>query len=366
MNEATVDSAITSLNGFRAERERWERLYRADAHSHVFLSWSWLYAYLSTSSPGWTIVVLRDGDELVAALPLRRSAVPSRFLPIARQITFASTPYGDYQGMLCRPESEHVALRGFERALLAMRWERASFPDVVDARFVRLLDTLRGDVAAVELTGMTRSPRVDLPPTWDEFARTLGSGTRATTTRCVPRLARDVAEFRVTTPSEGDADAHIDAIVRLRHVRWGGNLATARATYGRLYRAAYDAGCLRAIVMWDGTRPIAGSASFVDPVHGTYNLYQLSYDKAYARYSPGKGVVGLAIRDAIEHGFRVFDFLRGDEPYKSLYAPGAWTTSHHRVTRRSVRSSLFGAVNPAYRTLKGAAVRVVYGPGRRI
>ncbi len=366
MIEATVDSPITSLNGFKAERERWERLYRADRHSHVFLSWSWLFAYLSTAPAGWTVLALRDGDELVAALPLRTSAVPSPLVPIASQLSFASTPFGDYQGMLCRAEREHDAPRAFARAMLALRWDRAWFPDVVDARFMRLLDALGGDVARVELTGTTRSPRVDLPATWDAFAKTLGPGTRATTTRSVPRLEREVAGFRVSSPADGDVDAHVEAMVHLRHLRWGGNLTRARATYGRLYRAAYDAGCARIIVMWDGAKPIAGATAFVDGVHGTYSLYQLSYDKAYARYSPGKGAAGLAIRDAIANGYRVFDFLRGDEPYKALYAPDAWTTSHHRVARGGLRSSLFDAINPAYRTLKGAAARVVYGPGRRI
>ena len=123
---------------------------------------------------------------------------------------------------------------------------------------------------------------------------------------------------------------------------------------------------LRRWLKGDGERPIAGAAAYVDGVRGTYNLYQLGFDPAYGKYSPGKGAVGLAVRDAIEHGYRVFDFLRGYEEYKLAYAKDVTTTTHHRVRRNGLRSALYSAIQPAYRTVKKAAVRVVYGPGRTV
>jgi CelD/BcsL family acetyltransferase involved in cellulose biosynthesis len=180
----------------------------------------------------------------------------------------------------------------------------------------------------------------------------------------VRRLQTDFPAFRISSPSDGDVDAHVDAAVVLHHKRWGGNIRTTRAKYGRLHRAAYDRGCLRQIVMWDGDRPIANAIAYVDDVRGTYNLYQLAHDAEYHLYSPGKGAIGLAIRDAIENGYAVFDFLRGNEEYKLSYARDVKTITHHRLTRPGIRSALFSAVEPAYRKLKAAAVRVVYGPGR--
>jgi CelD/BcsL family acetyltransferase involved in cellulose biosynthesis len=359
-----VDSPITTLNGFEAERERWDRLYEADPSSQLFLSHAWLGAYLRTAPRGWRILVLRDGDELLAALPLRISRVPSALLPVARQLAFASAPVADYQGMLCRPGREDAALRAFHAAIVALGWDRASFSDVADARIRDLLALLSSDGDEVRLSGTTRCPRVELPATWTAFAKTLGAGTRGTTVRSVRRMREDLPNFRISLPSDADVEAHVEAMARLHHRRWGGNLRKTRAKYGRLNRAAYDAGCLRLIVLWDGERPIAGAASYVDAVRGTYNLYQLAYDADYAKYSPGKGAIGLAIRDAIEHGFRTFDFLRGDEEYKSAYAPEAVTTTHYHVRRRGLRSALFDAIHPTYRTVKAAAARVVYGPGR--
>ncbi|MDB5026831.1 MAG: hypothetical protein JWO66_520, partial [Candidatus Eremiobacteraeota bacterium] len=338
----------------------------ADPSSQVFLSWAWLRAFFNDAPRGWSVLVVRDGDELVAAVPLLVTGVPSALLPVARELSFATAPVADYQGLLCVPDREDEALRALAAAIRRMGWDRASFADVCGPRVARLLALVRGDGDASETVHAARCLRVALPASWDEYAASIGGGTRGTTVRSVRRLQNDLPAFRISTPNDGDVEAHVEAAVRLHHRRWGGNLRRSLAKYGRLHRAAYDRGILRLIVMWDGDRPIASAVAYVDDVHRTYNLYQLSYDAAYGKYSPGKGAIGLAIRDAIERGYTLFDFLRGYEDYKLSYARDVVTTTHHRLTRQGLRSALFGAIQPTYRKVKAAAARVVYGPGRSI
>ncbi len=356
---------ITTLNGFEAERERWERLYRADPLGHVFLSWAWLRAYLAQAAPGWLILVLRESNELVAALPLQLRGVPMRRVPVARELAFTSEPIADYQGLLCLPNRETDAIRAFAESIRTLPWDRAVLRDVIDPRFAQLLAHVAVGGGAVSTTGHTRCLRTTLPDTWDAYLASLGSNTRAKTARALRKLT-SLPNFRLTTPRGGDVDAQIDAVVRMNHARWGGNLRSARATFGRLFRDAHEQGCLRLIVAWDAERPIAGVASFTDDVHATYNVYQLAHEREYGQYSPGKVIAALAIRDAIESGYRVFDFLRGDEAYKASFARDVATTTHFHVRRRTARAALFDTVHPAYRALKAAAVRVVYGPGRTI
>ncbi|MBV9439919.1 MAG: GNAT family N-acetyltransferase [Candidatus Eremiobacteraeota bacterium] len=364
MDERITDEPITTLKEFESQREAWERLYRADPDGQVFVSWPWLAAYLSTAKPGWLILTRRNAGDLIAALPLRISPIPSRFLPAARQLSFASAPVADFQGMLCAPGRERNAVVAFAAAIERMGWDRIAFTDVCDPRVRELLAALGQSARSIETTGTTVCPRVDLPATWEQYTKSLGQGTRATTVRSIRRLHDDLPAFRISSPNDDDIDAHVEAMVKLHHLRWGGNLRRSRLKYGALHRAAYHRGCLRLIVLWDAQRPIAAAASFVDPVRSTYNLYQLAFDAGYAKYSPGKGAVGLAIRDAIDGGFKVFDFLRGDEKYKAAYAAGRVQTTHHRIVRGGIRSALFSAIQPAYVTVKAAAVRVVYGPGR--
>jgi CelD/BcsL family acetyltransferase involved in cellulose biosynthesis len=285
---------------------------------------------------------------------------------VARELGFAGDPIADYNGMLCRPGREPDAVRAFAATIGTLGWDRAAFRDLADARLDPLLALLRAGGSTLAQTGETRCLRTTLPSSWDDYKRSLGRTTRGKTDRSLRRLQDALPDFWISTSSDADVDAHVEAMVRVNHSRWGGNLRSARASFGRLFRGAYDRGCLRLHVAWDGERAIAGVASFTDPVGGTYNLYQLAYDDAYAKFSPGKAVLGFAIRDAIEGGYRVFDFLRGDEEYKASYAADVTITRHFRLERPVLRSTLFDLVQPSYRALKAAAVRVVYGPGRTV
>ncbi len=51
----------------------------------------------------------------------------------------------------------------------------------------------------------------------------------------------------------------------------------------------------------------------------TWSLYQCGMNSRYEQYEPGHLINAVAIETAIARGARVFDFLRGDEPYKRLW-----------------------------------------------
>ena len=48
-------------------------------------------------------------------------------------------------------------------------------------------------------------------------------------------------------------------------------------------------------------------------------FYTTGYDATWSKYGPGRRVMALAIRGAIDEGASEFDFLRGDEPYKQQW-----------------------------------------------
>jgi CelD/BcsL family acetyltransferase involved in cellulose biosynthesis len=355
---------ITAAEDFARERGRWEQLYERDEHAQVFLSWAWLRSYLPIAPPGWRIVLLSEGDELVAALPVAIRPVPNRFLPLARELTFASDPLGDYQGMLCLPGREHDAARALAAELSQLHWDRAAFREVVD-------DRISGMLAGVAATAMTvereqRSLQIALPATWEAYLASVGSSTRRNIQRTLRQLQADLPALRITRAGDGDLEAHIEALLALNHERWGGNLSRARARYGTLFRNAFANGCLHLIAIWDGAIPIGAAAFFVDHHRKTFNGYQTGFDARYGRLSPGKASMLIGIRDAIELGYATYDFLRGDESYKEAYTSGVTMRTDVRIVRNGLRTKLFETLQPSYHALKAVAVRAVYGPGRTL
>jgi CelD/BcsL family acetyltransferase involved in cellulose biosynthesis len=56
-------------------------------------------------------------------------------------------------------------------------------------------------------------------------------------------------------------------------------------------------------------------------------LYITGYDPVWKSISPGTLLIAHALEDAANHRSVVFDFLRGDEPYKTLWGAAPTSTS---------------------------------------
>jgi CelD/BcsL family acetyltransferase involved in cellulose biosynthesis len=61
-------------------------------------------------------------------------------------------------------------------------------------------------------------------------------------------------------------------------------------------------------------------------------MYNSGYDPQFASFSVGIASKALVLRDAIESGHTVVDFLRGSEPYK--YDLGAQDRTVYKLTLR--------------------------------
>lgn len=357
---------IRTVSELDRVRDAWERLYAADPHAQMFLSWSWLRGYLASGKRGADILLLRDGDGLVAALPLARCGFPLPWLSFDRELRMAANPAGDYTGMLCRPEREHDALDAFARAIARIGWENFDLADTRDPRMERLARRVAALVGGdVEAVAAHRCYSIELPATWEEYLASLDRKARKNTARAMRRTA-ELPGYRFTEASAADVERHIDALLALKRERFGGMLARYHARYHRLFRASFDAGACRIFAIWDGERPISAAAAFVDPATRTFGSYMRGHDAAYDERGPGRAMVGLLIRRAIEDGYRTYDFLRGDEAYKREFTELEHRIHHYRVPRPGVRAALVNAARPAFFALKLRIANLVYGGGRSL
>ncbi|HEV2741202.1 MAG TPA: GNAT family N-acetyltransferase [Candidatus Elarobacter sp.] len=350
--------AITSLEEFERHRDQWDALYHADPVAHLFLSSEWLKAHLAILPHEWTIHVLADGDTFVGALATATRAVPHRLLPIAREVRFATDPFAEYQGMLARPARESEVVAELAAVLKSAAWQWMKLRDVRDARVADMVERL----AAAEHVRLRRGPattsyQIDLPNTYDALLERHSKPTRRALRRGLKMMHAELPNFRITRAPDGDADRHIETVVGLNSARWHTS-TLRRARLIALYRNAYREGIARFIVLWDGTRPISGGAALIDPVTSTFGFALVAHDDEYARMSPGKAVFALFLQDAIELGYRTFDFLRGEGGYKPPFATRTSASFAFELVRSGVRGAALQALSPAYDVAKKAIVRV--------
>jgi CelD/BcsL family acetyltransferase involved in cellulose biosynthesis len=85
---------------------------------------------------------------------------------------------------------------------------------------------------------------------------------------------------------------------------------------------SFRSGCLFVPVMLRDGAVVAGLAIFVDEVKKSYLFYLAGRDRSISSPPPGLLLHAHSIRHAVSRGFRTYDFLRGNEPYKFSFGAG--------------------------------------------
>ena len=84
--------------------------------------------------------------------------------------------------------------------------------------------------------------------------------------------------------------------------------------------------------------------------------YNKAYDSAYSRIAPGTLLLPPLIDYCFQHGYREYDFLRGEEPYKLVWSTGSHCRSRYLIWNRRWLSRMRKFV---YVDLKPALYRLV-------
>ncbi len=292
----------------------WRALERADGEGHAFLSWPWMWGRLRALHASWEVLVVRAGApaRTIGILPLRALGRRGAW-------GMAGSPLADFTGLLCAPGREEEVIDALV-GHLARTADRGplELADVHDRRVEELLARLGAEGCVVDSERGVACPVLELEDDWDRLlASRLSASRRATVRRKLRRFER-LPDLRVTDLEAGGATA-IDALLELWQGRWGRLDADELRQYRSVFDACRRAGSLWLEVFWQGDVPITGLLAFLDRRRSWFGFYLTGFDPRYAAFSPGTVAVAHSLRRAIAEGYRTYDFLRGDEPYKRSF-----------------------------------------------
>jgi len=340
----TVDT-ISELGSLGEIEREWAVVHRADPIATVFTSAAWLRGRLSALTDPWCVLVARPGvgEPIVGLLPLR-------FLPSspAEQISWAAdqvssiagvgvpglgmagSPLADYTGFVCSAGYEDMVLAAFaDHVQSRMEWRYLEIHEALDPRLDAFLGHFPKERFRVEWHPPTPCPFLELNDSWEAY---LGARPR-------PRMRREIRhDLQVMerlpglrrTSVDDDGELQISTLLELWQGRWGKLPEPQLAQYRSVFRSCLKSGCLWLDILWDRDTPITGLLAFLDRKRRSFCFYITGFDERYAALSPGTVIIAHAIREAIRNGYRVFDFLRGDEPYK--FSLGAELRQTENVT----------------------------------
>lgn len=322
---------LHDASALEALHDDWEDLFRRSPVRSVFSSPDWQRLWWRHYGAGrpLRVIALRSGRRLAALLPMYLDTVVVCGLPVRRLRLIGCG--GDTAPDDLQPLVDPVLAAEAVPRLLA---ELGRLPDW-DAC---LLEHLHADgpwaaearrQAPARRWRMDEGPRaairhVQLPSSWDAYLAQR-SRERRTALRYARRrfMALPGAGWRTCT--EADLDDGIDRLQSLHHLRWNGRSAqfafssqAYRAFHREVMHALQRAGRLRLHLLDCDGRSVA--AMYCLQLDGTTSHFQGGFDPAYAKYSPGQVLMGLAFEQAIAEGCERFDLLRGDHAYKAEWA----------------------------------------------
>lgn len=322
---------------FERVRDNWGRVYMSDPHAQHFLSWIWLREFLSRKRR-WFILALRErepGSPYVAFFPLRMSTTQDPKTGIfTDDIIMAGNYAADYTGFIAEPGYEDHAIKGFSAFLKSQNWTNLKLeyffgpPERKEAmlRAFQGSDFRHRDSTpkSSDNLDICLCPVVTLPDSWETYLETkMSSQSRQKLRRFLRKIESDET-YRITHATPETIKRDLDVLFSLWRIKWLPRKGEPRID--RLITATremlmdcFNDGNLDVPVFWYGDRPLGALANIVDRQKKAILFYITGRDEEWKTPSPGLILHGYSIRRAIADGFKSYDFLRGNEPYKYMF-----------------------------------------------
>ncbi len=312
----TCCSVSVRAETFSSSLADWETMTSSGSRTTVFDLPAWQQTWWEHFGAGKSqriLAVCTDNGSVDLLAPLMQENDEVSFL--------GGTDLVDYHDFLCVGEPPEVCIEAVIGEITADSGvRRLLFESISDisSTLEKLPDAVRQSGWNVSIEKEDVSPRLELPDNWDEYLAGLRKKDRHELRRKMRRLegAGAVRHLELTAPEDVEtALADFFSLHRLSTPEKQAFMTPERERFFRdvAVRLAGTGVTRLSFLEIDGTR-VAASLSFV--VGGVRYLYNSGYDPEYRRLAVGLLNHAYTIRKSIEQGHSVFDFMRGDEPYK--------------------------------------------------
>ncbi len=339
----------------RAE-QAWRGLERSlgDA-APLVRSWDWTGAWLRAYGDAvpHRFAIGRRGEEVVGAALLVSSRSPAR-ADLGLRLLHVGTSgepegegvFGEYDGVLAAPGERDGFVSALVERLLAERgWDELR----IDGFELAEAQALARAAPALEL-GEVVSPWTDLAAIRagdGDVVAALAKGPRGRIRRSLRALGEVEGEW---AESPATARAIFDELVELHQARWHaagepGAFASPRALafHRDLIDTLAPSGRVVLYRASAGGETVGCLYGMVD--RGRLLFYQGGLaEAADSKVKPGLVAHALCMQECLERGLDAYDFLAGDARYKRELATDETHVAWGRLTRRTPRALLSGAL----------------------
>ena len=330
----SVTSVVADADVASLEAD-WNRLSDTEASPNVFMTCDWFRAWnqcLSREDPRRRphVLVLRQNERVMGLSPFILRTC-SRFGFAVRKIEFVASQ-GDYHDFVLGgdPQGQIGAVARF-LAQTSDEWDLVELTDLREAggQIPRIESALsRAHLSYRILPEQKGCPYVTLEADPSTPMNNLSGHVRRTLRKRIERASALGLRVRIIENPQQEPGL-VDEMIGLERgkIDAGGPFI---GKYPEVFRSLFDGlgprGWLYVALLEREDRPVAFQLGFRCG-HKLWD-YSKSYDRSCSRFAPGTILVQALLAHGASRGYDEYDFLRGEEPYKTV-----WSTGCHRSYR---------------------------------
>lgn len=339
---------IDSFQAFTQAKGNWDAVYEADPEAQFFLSWTWMSKWLEWIEDQWFILAAKPNVKApayVAFFPLRLRTEMRKGGGFYNELNMAGRPAADYTGLICAPEFQDDAIPAFAEYIRRLNWTiiDLEYTCFSEGRARLFLDGFAVQEFEIKIpphdysdetkeTNLCICPYIRLPSDWDTYLfENVGQSTRQKIRRFL-RKVENSEEFRITHANADTIGRDLEILLRFWGLKWGPRKGErARRIQDRtrvMLTHCFENGSLFLPVLWKGDAPLGALAILVDAVKRSLLFRIGGRDETFNGLPPGFILHAYSIRYGIKNGFTVYDFLRGNEPYKYSFGANERCINH--------------------------------------
>ncbi len=368
-------------------RPEWTELLSNSASPGIFMTWEWVsnwWSYFGQDEKLWLIQVRDNEHRLVGVAPLM--CTKAKPVPIGGRLSEVIA-WRQIQFIGAHTAADHLDFivdRGNEREIL-----RSIF-DVLTQRSnewdTLMLSNMSSNSATVRMIRQHNiswresspdvCPVVHLPKKWDDFFMSLSRRKRKEQRRFQRQLNEAFGDrwtYRIVDTSE-EVKRTLEALIGFHQAKWqamdkAGGFASQKmvAFHHRISQDFLKNGWLR-LHRLDIEGELA-AALYTFCFDGYVYDFASGMDVKFADFSPGQVLTEMSLRQAISAGIDVYDFLRGDEPYKFRWGAEACEEISMRwinTRRAQLEQAVLNTILHGWRSTKGLLPESIATSARKL
>ncbi len=328
---------VHSTQALQNLKSDWRQLVKKSNIRSPFLTYEWISTWWAfyarqLSKPELAIITLQDDDALLAILPLFSHRKKLTGTSDFKIVQFMGTEFesSDYLDLIAvqdkREQYLHEILASADVLNLLKTADVVDFPNLTDAAFL-----LAGRKAFEQALGcksytyrIKTCPYVPLPDNFEAFYQGLSRNFRSN----LKRTQNKFKKYGFTTHlinDEQEIDEAVRRLFELHQMRFSAKQTQTKFVFEQ--RGAFHQQIAKTFLRndWLQLYQIKDQDKVVGSLYcfkfaGSMMYMQGGFDPAYQKFALGNLIILRAITDAIEMGFREFDFMRGNEAYKARWA----------------------------------------------